>query len=552
MARSGFRRGVDLLPWPDGLEYAAAAVNLDRGLGPVLHFGDYSYPSRYTEGYPLILAAAYPILGGRVERLCLATIATAMVAVAMLYILASLMFGRASAFFAGLLLAASPLFATYSTLVLSDVPTLAVTLMAALALFHASAAEDAPLPPPGRIALAALCGALAGFTVMIRPTNALIIVGLGASLFAVPPLGRSGGILRAAIAFAVGFAGFPAWQAIQNYRYLGGPLRSGYVFWVPEVYGSMGVTFGAQFLFGPTMPGNPHGNLISYLLTVAGLDGMLGDPGDPRYLVYPFAGAAFAIFGTALALRKSDARAVLRVTWFGLSFFAALLAAYLFYFFTEVAFLLPGMFIIFAAAGYGIVAANLALRATWARVRKSARDLVVIVGVVALDLILAFSMLAETASRVAVSPRPSKMAPALLGIGSLIEPDAAVVSNISLQFLELYLAKPRTTLIGLNSFDPGGEFTDYHLSRLYAKRSAGWRGPVPPVLFAGQRIDDAEVKSLTAAARGGKPVYLLMTAAENPDYADLIKDEADQLSVWFALDPVAQSDPVELYRLKPR
>ena len=69
MARVGLRRGMDLMPWPDGLEYAAAAVNLDRGLGPVLHFAGYTYPSRYTEGYPLILAAAYRILGRHVERL---------------------------------------------------------------------------------------------------------------------------------------------------------------------------------------------------------------------------------------------------------------------------------------------------------------------------------------------------------------------------------------------------------------------------------------------------------------------------------------------------
>ena len=64
-------------------------------------------------------------------------------------------------------------------------------------------------------------------------------------------------------------------------------MRSGYVFWVPEVYGSFGKTFGARFLFGATMPGNPHGNVISYLFILAGLDGMLGDPGDPRYLMYP-------------------------------------------------------------------------------------------------------------------------------------------------------------------------------------------------------------------------------------------------------------------------
>src|ERR1700682_2964362 len=52
---SGTRRGVELMPWPDGLEYAASAMNLASGRGAVLHFGGYTYPSRYTAGYPLIL-----------------------------------------------------------------------------------------------------------------------------------------------------------------------------------------------------------------------------------------------------------------------------------------------------------------------------------------------------------------------------------------------------------------------------------------------------------------------------------------------------------------
>ena len=143
MARSGFRRGMELMPWPDGLEYAAAAVNLDRGMGPVLHFGGYSYPSRYTEGYPLILAAAYPILGHRVELLCLATVVMGLVAIVALYILTFAMFGRRSAFAACALLALSPVFITYSTLVLSDVPTMAVTILTALMLYRASEAEDA-------------------------------------------------------------------------------------------------------------------------------------------------------------------------------------------------------------------------------------------------------------------------------------------------------------------------------------------------------------------------------------------------------------------------
>src|SRR5215469_14925959 len=87
MARSGSRRGFELMPWPDGVEYAAQAVNIDSGLGPVLHFGGYSYPSRYTEGYPLILAAAWPLVGHDVAWLFLATTALGLVAVAALYIL---------------------------------------------------------------------------------------------------------------------------------------------------------------------------------------------------------------------------------------------------------------------------------------------------------------------------------------------------------------------------------------------------------------------------------------------------------------------------------
>src|SRR5258708_16137701 len=132
---TGFANGQELWPIPDAVEYAAAAVNLDRGLGPVLHFAGNSYPSRYTVGYPLILAAAYPILGHRPERLCLITALTAFVAIGGLYILTLWMFDRPSAALAGLLLATSPHFLGLSTLVLSDVPAVAVVILPVLAFF---------------------------------------------------------------------------------------------------------------------------------------------------------------------------------------------------------------------------------------------------------------------------------------------------------------------------------------------------------------------------------------------------------------------------------
>ncbi len=551
MARSGFRRGMELMPWPDGLEYAAAAVNLDRGLGPVLHFGGYSYPSRYTEGYPLILAAAYPILGRHVELLCLATVAMGLIAIVALYILAFRMFGRRSALASCALLAMSPVFITYSTLVLSDVPTMTITTLVALAFLYVNAAEGAPLSVSSWMVPAAACGLLAGFTVMIRPTNALMLVGIAIAMVMVRARRRTGELLPAAIAFAIAFAIFPIGQGWTNYRYLGSLTNSGYVFWVPEVYGSFSKTFNPRFLFGATMPGNPYGNFLSYVLTLTGLDGMLGDPGDPRYLMYPFAAAVFAIIGIVIAL-KSSSKATVRVMWFGLAFLASLVGLYLFYFFTEIAFILPATFILFAAAGYGIVAGNRTMLEAYRRARKTARDNVIIAGIIALDLMLAISMVAETSGRVIATPPQSKMVPTLIAIRPQLPPNAVVVSNISLQFLELYLASPKTELVGLNAFDPNGNFTDYHLARLYVKKGAGWADPVPPVLFVGPHLDDGEAKRLRDAIHSGRPAYLLMTAPERQDYADLLKDELSQLNTPFNLESIAQSDLIDLYRVTPR
>jgi hypothetical protein len=184
--------------------------------------------------------------------------------------------------------------------------------------------------------------------------------------------------------------------------------------------------------------------------------------------------------------------------------------------------------------------------------RKSSRDLGLIATVVGLDMLLAFSIAAETAGRVSSTPPPSKMVPILFSIGDRLPADTTVVSNISLQFLELYLAKPKTELIGLNSLDPGGHFTDYHLSRLYVKKAAGWDGAVPPVLFAGNHLDDSVAKTISADARAGKPLFLLMNAPERQEYADILKDELTQLNTSFEVQPIAHSDLVELYRLTPR
>ncbi|HWN57915.1 MAG TPA: glycosyltransferase family 39 protein, partial [Methylomirabilota bacterium] len=198
---AGFRRGVELMPWPDGLEYAASAVNLASGRGAVLHFGGYTYPSRYTAGYPLILELFYRSFDQRADRLFFVSLVLGMTAVFSIFNVARDVFGRAAAAIAALLLALSPVFITYSMLVMSDVPTLFVTLFALLMLRHA-ASDDSPASPNRlRISLWLMFGLLAGFSTIIRPTNVTIFAGLALCVVMVPLQHRDrSSLLKAAIA----------------------------------------------------------------------------------------------------------------------------------------------------------------------------------------------------------------------------------------------------------------------------------------------------------------------------------------------------------------
>ena len=182
---AGLRRGYELMPWPDGLEYAASAVNLADGRGAVLHFGGYTYPSRYTGGYPLILEFFYRFNGVHAP-LFLSSTLLAILSVFFVLYLTRLLFGNAASLIAAVLLGLSPIFITYSSLVMSDVPTLFVTLLAALALVAAT--SDEPPKSSSRMLIGAslMLGLFAGFSTIMRPTNGAILVGLAVCVVMVP------------------------------------------------------------------------------------------------------------------------------------------------------------------------------------------------------------------------------------------------------------------------------------------------------------------------------------------------------------------------------
>ncbi|MGC2278231.1 MAG: glycosyltransferase family 39 protein [Candidatus Binatus sp.] len=552
MIRSaGMKRGLELIPWPDGLEYAAAGENLAAGRGAVLHFAGYTYPSRYTGGYPLILEFFYR-LNGADFRALYASMILGMLSVFGIYMLTRGQFWRLAATVAGLLLALSPVFITYSSLVMSDVPTLFVTICAAVMLVVATSNYVSQLPSWTRMSAWLIFGLFAGFSTIIRPTNVVILVGLMLCVLMVPLERRDlRNLLSAGVAVALGFAIPVAWQLHQNSINLGSAFASGYSWWVPEVYGAGGKTFSIAYLFGPTMPRNPHGNVIVYATTLLGLDGMLGDPGDARYFLYPFAAAAFAIVGFIAILRAPERSAARRLMWFGLGYLAALTGLYCFYVFTDVAFILPGAFVLFIAAGCGAGAANRYMRQVFKNPNRKPYKLASAASVIVLDLLLVVSLASEVGARLNAAPENSTMVASLEEQDSTLPPDATIVSNISLQFLDLYLGETRS-YVGLNSMDPGERFTDYHLHRLYEKRAAGWSGPVPPVVCDGEQMSASAADSIASAIDAKKPVFLILAAPESQQYADVLKGELDQMQAKFAIEPVTQNEAIAVYRLSAR
>jgi 4-amino-4-deoxy-L-arabinose transferase-like glycosyltransferase len=540
IADSGFVSGPELWPMPDAVEYAALAVNLDRGLGPVLHFGGNTYPSRYTIGYPLILAAAYPTLGRRPERLCLVTALTALIAIAGLYVLTSWIFDRPSAILAGLLLATSPHFLGLSTCVLSDVPSLAVVILAALAFLYAEEKQS--------LAASALCGLLVGLSVTIRVTNGVVLVGMLAAGLLVRPRGLQ---FARVIAFAIGFIAFPGLQACLNLHYLGSALSNGYGFWQPETYISFLTTFEPRYLFVPWDSAHQHGNFVAYAIAMLGLDGVLGQLNlgtesrtlfHARYGFYPFPVVVFAGLGVFLAIRRKRCNVVtIRAIYLGLGFLASLLLVYLPYFYVEPRFLLPALFIVFATAGYGLVSANRRLEAGWAGL-----------AVIALDAVLVGAIMVQTVARLAMpQPWQSKLVADVLAMRPQLT-NAVLVSDISLQWLELHAGGEGTEFVGLSSNFGEQPVNEEHLHWLYVKKSKGWSGPIPPILLLPNGgLDPAEASKLAAEDKEGRPVYLLILRVTSSQWFDVRERQVAEIDRAFSLERIAHYPEMTLYRLTP-
>ena len=160
----------------------------------------------------------------------------------------------------------------------------------------------------------------------------------------------------------------------------------------------------------------------------------------------------------------------------------------------------------------------------------------------------------QTVSRLAMPrPRQSKLVADVLAIRPRLT-NAVVVSDISLQWLELYAGGERTEFVGLNDLYtvqvPEQIVTEYYLYLLHHKKSEGWSGPIPPILFPGGKLDLAEARKLAGEDKQGRPVYALVSKPPTREWQNVLKREFAEIDRYFTDETVADYPEVGLYRLK--
>jgi 4-amino-4-deoxy-L-arabinose transferase-like glycosyltransferase len=284
------------------VEYALAARNFAQHGSFFVEVDHLRLPSRYSIGFPLLMAPVYFFGGRTLTNGIHVSLALSLIQIALVYWLARRLFGDLAAAIGAALMALSPTDVELSREILSD-PASNVFLIGALLAIGSSVPSEQleARHSPSRLFLA---GALFGFACVIRQPNVfllpaylwiVVLISLGAT--------RSGWAHRAKSAGGLFCGGWLLLQLpllIYNRVMFGGVLRTGYNLWLGE-YGGLRNVFGFQYAFGSQR------NAAHYLGMLVGKPGkyMYGES-LPLYASGAFSLAALAVVLVTLAAVKAN------------------------------------------------------------------------------------------------------------------------------------------------------------------------------------------------------------------------------------------------------
>jgi 4-amino-4-deoxy-L-arabinose transferase-like glycosyltransferase len=487
---------ADLRPRPDALEYEEAARNLVHGEGYCLVLDGKKYVPRYPVGFSALLAPALLALGDEPGTGVRAVLVSALVAIAATWRLGLASGGGATAVVAALLLALLPLHVRWSKMVMSD-----VSASAAVALLAASTVVALGRGAAARTWL--LLGAVSALAATIRPTDLLLLAPTAALL-----AGRRAWTALGALGAGVVSGLVPWW--VYNAAYLGSPVASGYMLWVPGDY------FSSRFAFEAPVGGGSEPNLVFYARALAGLE-----------TLYPWPIGVLALLGAGLALRRPGSARTIAVL--ALGFAASLFLVQAFFLWQWDRFFLPVVPLLLVLA-----AIPLGAGAPW------------VVRVAALGLaVTAVAGMLGSEERYA-GPKDFQETFALRAIADEVEPNAAILIHTNTFFFTRYLRHDGDRVwVPVGACDHRAGIRVFGVTPYAVVHGAdAWiRDPLEFSFDAGRA--DATLRALFDE---GRPIYFsALLDFQVPFFAAL----QDHLSARYTLTPVPRTGRWPLFRVTP-
>jgi 4-amino-4-deoxy-L-arabinose transferase-like glycosyltransferase len=305
---------------PDSVEYAVGAYHLAADKTIEIVLGHHAYPSRYSPGYPVFIAASYLVTGLRVENAVYASLLAALIAAGVLFLVARRFFDLGPSAFCVLVLYSSILFIYASQTVMADILSCALavaTFFLCLRIVRKVSWGEC-----------VLLGCVLGSAFAVRNSSICLFPCAAAALW---PTRKK---ITAAAATALGALPFFLALFSYNRRWFGTWMRTGYAYWVSNRYETLSQTFSLSNLWGSRSQGG--GNLVYYLKSLAFFFPFLRPVAAPCYVWSGLAVILLSLIGLwSLWTQRCEDMERKALFSFGLVWIVSLFILYGCYFYRE-------------------------------------------------------------------------------------------------------------------------------------------------------------------------------------------------------------------------
>lgn len=230
-------RAAELEVIPDSVEYAVAAHRFATTGRYEIVVNGQALPPRYPPGFSvLFLAPVYALAPGNIGNGIFAVWIAGMLAALFAYLIGSKLAGPWGGVFAAVLLLHHPQFVSYTQLIMTDVPAVALGLITGWLFLHVRSQPKA--------LTYLLAGCVVAVSAAIRPLTGVLVVPFLVDLVWIrrPGIWKHLSALGLPIGLAIAGTSFQQWHDFGDFR------RTGYQFWLAVPYDYVSLVFSRRYL----------------------------------------------------------------------------------------------------------------------------------------------------------------------------------------------------------------------------------------------------------------------------------------------------------------